>query len=372
MLADRTSHFSISGIREMFRLTRPDSINLGLGQPDFDTPKHVKEAAKKAIDGGFCSYTPNKGYPELLDVISDYYQQYGLKSTQDNIIVTAGGSEGLHLAFEVLIDPGDHAILPDPGFVSYSALTYVAGGIPVSARLTSENNFILSSEDVADLITNRTKVLVLNSPSNPTGSIQPYDEIKALVDLAQDHNFYIISDEVYDRIIYEGEHISPASIDPERVIVINAVSKTYAMTGWRIGYAIAPYDVTEEMLKVHQYIQACASSVSQKAAFAALTGPQDSIDAMVSEFKQRRDLVLERLEGIADCVAPKGAFYVFPYVATYGNSQDVAMELAKAGVIVVPGQAFGRYGEGYIRISFAADRTKIDRAFDIIERVLKP
>jgi aspartate aminotransferase len=177
---------------------------------------------------------------------------------------------------------------------------------------------------------------------------------------------------VFDRIIYEGEHISPASIDPERVIVINAVSKTYAMTGWRIGYAIAPYDVTEEMLKVHQYIQACASSVSQKAAFAALTGPQDSIDAMVSEFKQRRDLVLERLEGIADCVAPKGAFYVFPYVATYGNSQDVAMELAKAGVIVVPGQAFGRYGEGYIRISFAADRTKIDRAFDIIERVLKP
>jgi aspartate aminotransferase len=372
MLADRTSHFSISGIRDAFRLMRPDSINLGLGQPDFDTPQHVKEAAKNAIDGGFCSYTPNKGYPELLDAISGYYQRYGLTASQDNVIVTAGGSEGLHLAFEVLIDPGDQVILPDPGFVAYSALTYLAGGIPISAQLKPENDFTVLFENVADLITDKTKVLVLNSPSNPTGSIQSYDEIKALVELAQDYNFYIISDEVYDRIIYEGEHISPASIDPERVVVINAVSKTYAMTGWRLGYAIAPYNVIEEMLKVHQYIQACASSISQKAAFAALAAPQDFIDSMVSEFKQRRDLVLERLEGIADCVTPKGAFYVFPNVAAYGNSQDVTSELAKAGVIVVPGQAFGHCGEGYIRISYAADRTKIDSAFDIIESVLKP
>lgn len=372
MLADRTSHFSLSGIREMFRLARPDSINLGLGQPDFDTPRHVKEAAIKAIDEGFCGYTPNKGFPELLDAISDYYHRYGLNSTQDNIIVTAGGSEALHLAFEVLVDPGDQAILPDPGFVAYSALTHLAGGIPISVRLKSENDFILSSEDVADLVTNRTKVLVLNSPSNPTGSVQPYDEIRALVELAHDHNFYIISDEVYDRIIYEGKHVSPAAIDPERVIVVNAVSKTYAMTGWRIGYTIAPHDVAEEMLKIHQYIQACASSVSQKAALAALVGPQDFVDYMLSEFKQRRDLVLNRLEGIADCVTPKGAFYTFPHIAAYGTSQDVTTELAKAGVIVVPGHVFGRYSEGYIRISYAAARMKIDRAFDIIERVLKP
>lgn len=372
MLADRTSHFSISGIRDMFGLTRPDSINLGLGQPDFDTPKYVKEAAKNAIYEGFCSYTPNKGYPELLDAISDYYRRYGLSASQENIIVTAGGSEGLHLAFEVLINPGDQVIVPDPGFVAYSALTHLAGGIPVSARLKPENDFVLLSEDVADLITNKTKALVLNSPSNPTGSVQPRDEIKALVELAQDYNFYIISDEVYDRILYEGEHVSPASIDQERVIVINAVSKTYAMTGWRLGYTIASHNVAEEMLKVHQYIQACASSISQKAAFAALTGPQDFVNSMVSEFKQRRNLVLKRLKGVAECVSPKGAFYVFPYIARYGHSRDVAMKLAKNGVIVVAGQAFGQYGEGYIRVSYAADRKKIDRAFDIIERVLKP
>ncbi|HYA61388.1 MAG TPA: pyridoxal phosphate-dependent aminotransferase [Candidatus Acidoferrum sp.] len=370
MLADRTSRFSISGIRDMFGLTRPDSINLGLGQPDFDTPKHIKEAAKDAIDEGFCSYTPNKGYPELLDAISDYYRRYGLDASQENIIVTAGGSEGLHLAFEVLINPGDQVIVPDPGFVAYSSLAYLAGGTPVSARLKPENDFVLLSEDVADLITNKTKALVLNSPSNPTGSVQPRDEIRAIVELAQDYNFYIISDEVYDRILYEGEHVSPASIDPERVIVINALSKTFAMTGWRLGYTIAPHNATEEMLKVHQYIQACASSVSQKAAFAALVGSQDFVNSMVSEFRQRKNLVLKRLKGVAECVSPKGAFYVFPYIAAYGHSRDVAMKLAKNGVIVVAGQAFGQYGEGYIRISYAADRKKIDRAFDIIERVL--
>ena len=194
--------------------------------------------------------------------------------------------------------------------------------------------------------------------------------MRGFVELAEDHDFYIISDEVYDKILYEGKHVSPASIDPSRSIVVNSVSKTYAMTGWRLGYAIAPNAIVEEMLKVHQYIQACAPSMSQKAAYAALTGPQESVSAMVHEFLARRSAVLQHLKGIADCVTPEGAFYVFPKFATSDTSLDLTKKLAQAGVIVVPGSAFGRFGEGHIRISYAASQENIDRAFQIIKEHL--
>lgn len=367
MWAERTSQISLSGIREIFTLTKPDAINLGLGQPDFDTPAYIKEAAKKALDAGYTSYTPNLGFPELIDAVAHYYEQYGVHAGQEQIICTSGGSEALHLAFEALVNPGDEVILPDPGFVAYSPLTRVAGGVPVSARVKAADGFKLQPNTVAECITKKTKVLIVNSPANPTGAVQRYDEIKGFVELAEDHDFYIVSDEVYDKLLYTGEHVSPAGFDSERVIVVNSVSKTYAMTGWRLGYAIAPAALIEEMLKVHQYIQACAPSISQKAAYAALTGPQDSVKSMVEEFKTRRSIVLEHLKEIAECVTPEGAFYVFPRFATSDTSLGLTKKLAQAGVIVVPGSAFGRFGEGHIRISYAASRQDIDRAFRIIK-----
>lgn len=367
MWAERTAHFSLSGIREMFALTKPGAINLGLGQPDFDTPAHIKEAAKEALDRGYTGYTPNKGFPELIDAIASYYEQYGVQAGQEQIICTSGGSEALHLAFEALINPGDEVILPDPGFVAYEPLTLVAGGVPVSARVSADDNFRLQPDAVADRVTHKTKALVINSPANPTGAVQQHNEMQGFVELADDHDFYIISDEVYDKILYEGKHVSPASIDPDRVIVANSVSKTYAMTGWRLGYTIAPAAITEEMLKVHQYIQACAPSISQKAAYAALTGSQDSVRAMVEKFRARRNVVMHHLEGIAECATPEGAFYVFPRFSTSHTSLDLTKKLAEGGVIVVPGSAFGQFGEGHVRISYAASNENIDRAFEIIK-----
>ncbi len=370
MWAERTAHFSLSGIREMFALTKPGAINLGLGQPDFDTPAHIKEAAKEALDRGYTGYTPNKGFPELIDAIASYYEQYGVQAGQEQIICTSGGSEALHLAFEVLINPGDEVILPDPGFASYVPLTLVAGGVPVSARVSADDNFRLQPDAVADRVTDKTKALVVNSPANPTGAVQRHNEMQGFVELADDHDFYIISDEVYDKILYEGKHVSPASIDPDRVIVANSVSKTYAMTGWRLGYTIAPAAITEEMLKVHQYIQACAPSISQKAAYAAFTGSQDSVRVMVEEFRARRNVVMRHLKGIAECATPEGTFYVFPRFATSYTSLELTKKLAQAGVIVVPGSAFGQFGEGHVRISYAASNENINRAFQIIKELV--
>jgi aspartate aminotransferase len=213
-------------------------------------------------------------------------------------------------------------------------------------------------------------VLVINSPANPTGAVQRYDELRGFIELANDYNFYIISDEVYERILYTGEHMSAGSIDSDRVIVVNSVSKTYAMTGWRLGYAIAPDAIIEEMLKVHQYIQACAPSISQKAAYAALNGPQESVRSMLEEFRKRRNAVMEHLAEVAECVTPQGAFYVFPRFFTSDTSLDLTKKLAQEGVIVVAGSAFGRFGEGHIRISYAANQEAIDRAFQIIKKLI--
>ncbi len=370
MVAYRTSYISLSGIRAAASHMKPGAIYLGLGQPDFDTPAHVKAAAKQAIDEGCTGYSPNTGFIELIEAIIDYYRRYNVDARKENVLCTSGASEGLHLSLEALVNPGDEVIIPDPGFVAYAPLTHIAGGTPVGAQVVPEDDFRLTPETVAAQITTKTKALIVNSPANPTGAVQRSDDMQAFVELANDYDFYIISDEVYDRIIYDAEHISPASIDPERVIVVNAASKTYAMTGWRLGYTIAPIDLIEEMLKMHQYIQACAPSISQKAAYAALTGPSDSIDAMVREFRNRRDLVLKELNGIADCVVPQGAFYVFPRFHIRDTSVDLAAKFAQAGVIVVPGSTFGVHGEGYIRISYAASQENLRRALCIIREQL--
>ena len=362
----RIEEIDISGIRKSFEAAGIDSINLGLGQPDFDTPPHIKEAAVQAINEGFTGYTGNLGILELRSAIRDKFRRDNqLGYSPEEIMVTSGASEALFLAISAVVEDGCEVLIGDPSFVSYWALTKIAGGRPVGVPLNEELNF--DSDVVADKITKDTRAIILNSPNNPTGSVQSREEIHALADLASDHDIALISDEVYEHLIYKGEHISPAMYS-DNVITINAVSKTYAMTGWRLGYLGARGEALENMLKVHQYVQACACSISQKAALAAISGPQDCVFQMRDEFRRRRDILVEGLEELGvELVRPSGAFYVFPKV---GDAASVVASLMKRGVVTVPGSAFGPNGRDHIRISYAASMEKIVEALERMKAIL--
>jgi aspartate aminotransferase len=364
--AQRVQNIDISGIRKIFEAAGEQSINLGLGQPDFDTPDHIKQAAIDAINEGFTSYTVGAGIPELRNALSlKFKNENNFDVSSDEIIVTSGASEALEIALASLVNPGDEVLIPNPGFVSYSALTEIMGGKSISIPLGKDLN--VQPDDVLDNITPKTKALVLNSPSNPTGAVQSRDNIKAFAEIAEDHDITIISDEVYEHFVYEGEHVSPAQYT-DNVITVNAVSKTYSMTGWRLGYVAAKGEYIEQMLKAHQYVQACASSISQKAALAAVTGPMEPVYKMHDEFKERRDLLLDGLESLGiKCEKPRGAFYAFPEIP---DSLKTTKKLVSNGVIVVPGIAFGENGEGHIRLSYATSSFQIQKALDIMEDVI--
>ncbi|MDY6764832.1 MAG: pyridoxal phosphate-dependent aminotransferase, partial [Halobacteria archaeon] len=303
--ADRVDRIELSAIREAFNAAGEDAINLGIGQPDFDTPENVKQAAIDAIERGDASgYTANHGIDELRRAVAE---SLNFDASPDQVLVTAGGSEALHLSLETYVNPGDEVIFPDPGFVSYDALTKVAGGEPVPVPLNEELR--LEPETVKEAVTDDTAAIIVNSPSNPTGSVQTREEMKAFAEIADDNDVMLISDEVYHKLIYEGEHHSPAEFG-DNVVTIDAVSKTYSMTGWRLGYVIAEEETVGKMIKVHQYIQACATAASQYAALEALTGPQDAPDRMKEEFEARRDILLEGLDEIGlEYPNPRGAFY---------------------------------------------------------------
>lgn len=356
----------ISGIRKCFDGAGPDSVNLSIGQPDFDTPQHIKDAAIRAIEQGYTGYTPNFGIPQLQEAISEKLRsENGLDYSPAQIMVTSGASEAIFLAIRSIAGPGDEVIVPDPGFLSYAALTKAVGARPVGVSLDEELR--LDPDQVSKSINDRTRAIVVNSPGNPTGSVQNRDQLHALADLAEDHDIALISDEVYEHFIYDGEHVSPA-VYSDNVITINAVSKTYAMTGWRLGYVAAAPDVMEAMLKVHQVIQACACSISQFAALAALTGPKDCVVQMRETFRKRRDVMVESLQDIGvDIVVPKGAFYLFPRV---GDGDLVASKLTSGGVITVPGSAFGSKGREHIRISYAASDQSIAKALERMRKIL--
>ena len=362
--AKRTKSIELSLIRKMFEVTNPDAINLGIGEPDFDVPQNIKDTMKKSIDDNETHYTPNKGYIELREeIVKKFKNDNGIKTNPDNIIVTAGASEALYMCAQAFVDPGDEVILPDPSFLSYEACIKMAGGkiVPVDCRM--ENEFKLQADDVAEKITPKTKAIMLNSPSNPTGAVMDKEDIKAIADLSMDHNFLIVSDEIYEKIIYDKKHYSPAKYS-DNVITLNGFSKTYAMTGLRIGYLTANENYVEDLLKIHQYNIACASSTSQRGAYEALTGPQDEVVKMVEEFRKRRDLIVSRLNGMGyETVNAEGAFYVFPKI----EDEDFVMKAAKAGVITVPGIAFGSNGEGHIRMSYANSYENIKKAMDILE-----
>lgn len=362
--ASRIKSIELSQIRKMFEVTNPDAINLGIGEPDFDVPENIKTAMKDSIDENDTHYTSNKGLIELREeIVRKFKNDNGIKTNPDNIIVTAGASEALFVCAQAFIEKGDEVILPNPGFLSYEACVNIAGGtvVPVDCRM--ENEFKLKSEDVTEKITKDTKAIVLNSPSNPTGAVMEKEDIRSIADLSMDNDFLIISDEIYEKIIYGKKHYSPAKYS-DNVITLNGFSKTYAMTGLRIGYMNANETFTEELLKVHQYNIACASTTSQRGAYEALTGPQDEVEKMVSEFKNRRNLIVSRLNGMGyETVNAEGAFYVFPKI----EDEDFVTKAAKAGVITVPGAAFGSNGKGHVRMSYANSYENIEKAMDILE-----
>ncbi|KZX10839.1 pyridoxal phosphate-dependent aminotransferase [Methanobrevibacter oralis] len=364
--ANRTKSIKLSQIRKMFEVTNPNAINLGIGEPDFDVPKNIKDAMKKSIDDNDTHYTPNKGYIELREAICDKFKKDNqIDTTPEDVIVTVGASEGLYLCAQAFIEKGDEVILPNPSFLSYEACIKLSEGIVKPVECLMENDFKLKSNDVENKITKNTKAIILNSPSNPTGAVMEKEDIKAIADLSMDKDFLIISDEIYEKIIYDKKHYSPAKYS-DNVITLNGFSKTYAMTGLRIGYLTAKEHITEELLKIHQYNIACASTTSQKGAYEALTGSQNEVKKMVNEFKNRRDLIISSLNEMEyETVNAEGAFYVFPKI----DDENFVQKAAKAGVITVPGIAFGNNGKGHVRMSYANSYENIEKAMNIIKRI---
>ncbi|MFC7021364.1 MULTISPECIES: pyridoxal phosphate-dependent aminotransferase [Haloarcula] len=359
----RVEQVSISGIREVFEAAGEDAINLGLGQPDFPTPEHAREAAVEAIRAGKAdAYTSNKGTLELREAIAaKHARDNHLEVDPEDVIATSGGSEALHIALEAHVDQGQAVVFPDPGFVSYEALTHLAGGEPRPVGLRED--LTLDPETVEDAITEDTAAFVVNSPANPTGAVQSPEDMREFARIADEHDVLCISDEVYEHQVFEGEHRSPAEFSTEgNVVVVNACSKAYSMTGWRLGWVTGPNDRIERMLRVHQYAQACASAPAQFAAEAALTGPQDAVGEMREAFEERRDVLLEGLAEMGlECPTPKGAFYAMPKVP------DGWVEaVIDRGVVVVPGDAFGERGAGYARISYATDMESLEAAIDVM------
>ena len=362
--AKRTTTIELSQIRKMFEVTNPDAINLGIGEPDFDVPENIKKAMIESINENDTHYTPNKGYIELREeIVKKFKKDNDIKTNPDNIIVTVGASEALYMCAQAFIEKGDEVLLPNPSFLSYEACVNLADGKVTPVECSMENEFKLQASDVEEKINENTKAIILNSPSNPTGAVMEKEDIKAIADLSMDKNFLIISDEIYEKIIYGKNHYSPAKWS-DNVITLNGFSKTYAMTGLRIGYLTANEDLCEELLKIHQYNIACATTTSQRGALEALRGPQDEVNKMVAEFQRRRDLIVERLNGMGyETVNAEGAFYVFPKI----EDEDFVQKAAKAGVITVPGAAFGSNGKGHVRMSYANSYENIEKAMDILE-----
>ncbi len=362
--AQRVHDIEISGIRKIFEAAGADSINMGLGQPDFDTPQHIKDAAIKAISEGKTGYTNNTGIPELRTAICEKFKtENKLSYTPDQLIVTAGASEALHIVMHALIDEGDLVLCPDPGFVSYAALATLAGGRPISVPLTRDLHIDIEK---AKALMDGARILMLNSPANPTGSVESKESIRALVEYADDAGVTVVSDEVYEHFIYGKRHWSAARFGGN-VVTINAASKTYAMTGWRLGYLAASEDIVAQCVKVHQYCQACATSISQYAALAAYTGDQSPVTMMRDEYRARRDLICKRLKDLGFVFpVPEGAFYAFVPM-----KPRLTQRIIEQGIIIVPGTAFGVNAPEYARFSYATSRENINRALDRIQNVLR-
>lgn len=377
LVNSKVKNIEISGIRKFFNMVAgtKDMISLTLGQPDFPTPEHVKEAGKKAIDENFTTYTHNAGYIELRTAAAQFVQtKYGLSyNPNDEIIITSGASEAIDITFRTILEEGVEVILPGPVYPGYEPIIKLCGAEPVYAD-TRDNNFRMTADIISNYITDKTRCIVLPYPSNPTGVSLTKEELSDIAELLKDKEIFVLADEIYSELVFDHKHFSIGTILKEKSIVINGLSKSHSMTGWRIGMIFAPSSITEHILKVHQYNVSCASSVSQMAALEALTaGINDAVE-MRQAYMERREYVYERLTNMnLSVVKPDGAFYYFVKLPEpFTNSFDFALQLVQErGVAVVPGSAFSPLGEGYIRISFAYSMEVLAEALDRLEAFLK-
>jgi len=366
-----------SGIRKFFDIVSEmkDAISLGVGEPDFVTPWHIREEGIYSMEKRRTIYTSNAGLKELKIEICNYLKRkYDLEYHYDReTIVTVGGSEAIDLALRAMLEPGDEVLIPQPCYVSYHPCTILAGGTPVVIELKGDNDFKLTKEQLLSSITDKTKILILAFPNNPTGAIMDYDDLKEIADVIIEKDIFVISDEIYSELTYGRQHVSIASLPGlrERTVVINGFSKSYAMTGWRLGYAVGPSDIIEQMIKIHQFAIMCAPSISQYAGVEALKNGDSDVEMMRDAYDKRRRYVVHAFRNMGlECFEPYGAFYVFPCIKSMGmTSEDFATKLLQEEKLaVVPGTAFGDCGEGYLRISYAYSIENLKIALERIEK----
>lgn len=378
-LSQKVLNLKSSGIRAFFDMANeiPDVISLGVGEPDFDTPWHIREAGMQALQSGKTFYTSNAGLQELRAAISSYTKRKtGLTYNPENqIIVTVGGSEAIDLALRALLNAGDEVIYLEPGFVSYYPCIKLADGVPVPIRLTEENRFRLKPEQLEAAVTPKSKVLILSYPNNPTGAVMEKEDLEALLPVIQKHDLIVISDEIYGELTYGVKHCSIAGLPgmEQRTIIINGFSKSFAMTGWRLGYALGNHEIIEQMVKIHQFAVMCAPTISQYAAIEAMEQGDGDIEAMRESYDQRRKFLYHELQRLGlPCFEPQGALYMFPNIREFGlSSGEFALKLLKEEkVAVVPGDSFGECGEGFVRISYAASLQNLKEAVNRIFRFL--
>lgn len=366
-----------SGIRKYFDLVNEMQgvISLGIGEPDFVTPWNIREAGIYSLEKGYTHYSSNAGYIELRNEISNYQsKRYGLSyDAREEILVTVGGSEAIDIALRSLVKEGDEVIIPEPSFVAYKGCTAFTGAKPVVVELKAEDNFRLKPEILKAAITDKTKVLVIPYPNNPTGAIMEKGDLQAVADVIRDRDIIVISDEIYSELTYGVKHVSIASLKgmKDRTIVISGFSKAYAMTGWRIGYACGNKVIIDEMKKIHQYAIMCSPTTAQFAAIEALKNSDEDVRSMVREYNRRRRLMLSRLNAMGlNCFEPQGAFYLFPCIKSTGLASDKFCEelLMEEKVLVIPGNAFGDCGEGFVRATYANSMENLIEAMNRIER----
>ena len=376
-LSDKIVAIPPSGIRKFFDIVSemPDAISLGVGEPDFDTPWHIRDEGIYSLEKGRTFYTSNAGLKELREEIVRYLERriHVSYHPSDEVLITVGRSEGIDLAFRAMLNPGDEVLIPQPSYVSYEPCAILADGVPVIIELKEENEFRLTKQELLDAITDKTKILVLPFPNNPTGAIMEKKDLEEIAEVVVEKDLYVLSDEIYSELSYKGDHVSIASLPGmrERTILINGFSKAYAMTGWRLGYACGPAEIIAQMTKIHQYAIMCAPTTSQYAAVEALRNGDADVAMMRESYDQRRRFLMNAFQEMGlSCFEPYGAFYTFPSIKEFGMSSDefATRFLEEEKVAAVPGTAFGACGEGFLRISYAYSLDQLKEALSRLNR----
>ena len=379
-LSERVVNLPPSGIRKFFDVVNEmdDAISLGVGEPDFDTPWHIREEGIYSLEKGRTFYTSNSGLKDLKVEICNYLKRRCdvLYNPNSEVLVTVGGSEAIDLALRAMLEPGDEVLIPQPSYVSYVPCTILANGTPVVIELEEKDDFRLTPEKLLEKITPKSKILILPFPNNPTGAIMEREDLEKIAKIVEEKDLFVISDEIYCELTYSGRHVTIASLPGmrERTVLINGFSKSYAMTGWRLGYAAAPREILQQMLKIHQYAIMCAPTTSQYAAISALRNGDEDVEQMREAYSQRRRYLVHALREMGlDCFEPYGAFYVFPSIKKFGMTSDefATRLLQEEKVAVVPGTAFGDCGEGFLRISYAYSLESLKVALDRIRRFVE-